>query len=298
MELVPWFVPVLIYVAFNYVGVRWLGKRLADQPDQIKRITVNMTFCAIAGCLFAGLSGYLRFDTSTYMVMGVGVLNAFANIAYWRATKVSLSKTSTLSFGDDIVAMLLARLIVGDGRDMNLVSATGIALCITAGVLFWWQSRGKESSAFYLHVIAYSGLWGVATFTQRYFGIQEMPTAQFVFAWYLGSCLTMISVFLGREIWRAVTRTREAAVAFSLCDYAMVFIYAMGIITSLSLEYWAKSLAPQTLVQPILLVSEAVIPSIIGWTIFHEGKAFDRAQWAITGIGFLGVALLAVGVYV
>lgn len=295
----PWFVPVGIYVVVAYVGVRWLGKHLANQPDQIKRITVNMAFCACAGALFALITGDLRFDSSTYIVMGVGVLNAFANIAQWLATKVSMSKTSMLSFGDDIIAILLVWVIIGDGKYLNVVSASGMMLCLLTGVLFWWHSNkakaDKEKSAFYFHVLAYCVLWGVAIFAQRYFAFNNLPTAQFVFAWYLGSFLTMAVIFAGRGVVRAVSGSIERSVAFRLKDYAVVFVFAIGIAGCLAIEYWAKILAPLTVIQPIFLVSEAVIPTIVGWTIFREGKTFDRTQWFFSGLGFTGVVLLALG---
>ncbi|MBI4065734.1 hypothetical protein HY412_00880 [Candidatus Kaiserbacteria bacterium] len=296
---VSWFVPVIIYVVINYLGVRSLNKHLANQPDQIKRITVNMFFCACAGALFALVTGNLRFDSNTYFVMGVGVLNAFANIMQWRATKVSMSKTSMLSFGDDIIAVLLAWVIIGDGKYLNGVSASGMVLCLLTGILFWWHSNktkaGKETSSFYFHVLAYCMLWGIAIFSQRYFAFNNLSVAQFVFAWYLGSFLTMAAIFTGRAVVRTISNSGEKAIAFRFKDYAIVFVYALGIAGGLAIEYWAKILAPLTVVQPIFLVSEAVIPTIIGWTIFRERKTFDRAQWSFSALGFTGVILLAFG---
>ena len=56
---VHWLVPVGAYIIAAYVGVRWLAKHLANQPDQIKRITVNMAFCAAAGTV-KGLAPAIR----------------------------------------------------------------------------------------------------------------------------------------------------------------------------------------------------------------------------------------------
>lgn len=295
----PWYVPVSIYVVFVYFGVRTLSKYLADQPDQIKRIAVNMTFCVTAAALFAVVTGNVRFDASTYTVMGVGVLNAFANIALWRATKVSMSKTSMLSFGDDIIGILLVWVIIGDGKYLNVVSGSGMSLCVLTALLFWWYNNQKKANreprVFYAYVLIYCVLWGVAISSQRYYAFNQLPTAQFVFAWYFGSFLTMMVVLAGRAFLRTAAQNKERAVSFRLRDYAIVFVYAMGIVGGLSIEYWAKILAPQTVVQPIFLVSEAVIPTMIGWTLFRERKSFATSEWVFSGIGFAGVVLLALG---
>ncbi len=307
---VPWWIPVLVYIIAAYVAVRWLGKYLADQPDQIKRLTVNMGLCAVAGTLFAAATGGFSFTTTTLLVVGVGVLNGFANITQWRASRISMSKTSLLSFGDDIIAVLLAIALIGDGRYLNAVSAMGMALCFATGVLFWWHDKknGGESAHFYLCVMLYSVLWGVADFSQRYFAIEHMNAGQFVFAWYLGSSLALGTVFLGRKFLLPLLALRsayfrtvfhnvqvETGKPYRAKDIGLIFVFAVGLCTCLAIEYWAKVLAPQTVVGPILLVSEALIPTTIGLWIFKEGRGFDKHQWGFAALGIIGVSLLAFG---
>ena len=139
-----WLVPVGIFVFVAFVGVRWLGKHLADQPDQIKRLLTNFGFCAAIATALAALTGHLHFDFVLYGVFGVGVLNGLANIQVWRATRMSLSKTSLLAFGDDIIFVLLSMVVIGDGRYLNGYGITGLILCFVAGILFWWHDANKK----------------------------------------------------------------------------------------------------------------------------------------------------------
>ena len=52
---------------------------------------------------------------------------------------------------------------------------------------------------------------------------------------------------------------------------------------------------PQVVVQPVLLVAEAVVPTILGLLVFIEAKKFDRAERLYALLGIVGVILLAVG---
>jgi hypothetical protein len=292
---VHWLVPVGIYVVVAFIGVRWLQKHLANQPDQTKRLFTNFGFCAAIAALFAGFTGHLRFDAGTLAVFCIGVVNGVAIIAQWRATRTSLSKTSLLSFGDDIIAVLLSIVIINDGKYLNGLGATGMTLCLLAGVLFWWhgsKQKEREANAFYLQVLVYSVLWGIAIFAQRYYAFNEMPVAQFLFAWYAGSFVLMSAVLA----FEHNKKTGKGAAAFSLKDYAWVALFAVGILFCLGVEYWAFMLAPQTAVTPVLLAAEAVLPAIVGWTIFKEGRHFDRWQWSFSAIAIAGVLLLAVSI--
>jgi hypothetical protein len=293
---VPWWVPLGLYIVFAFIGVQWLRKHLADQPDQIKRLTLNYAFCAAIITVLAIITNNLRLETATFIMMGVGVLNGIANITQWRANRTSLSKTSLLAFGDDIIAILLAVLIIGDGRYLTWISGTGTILCLLTGFLFWWHSfKAGESTTFYKNVLVYSLLWGVCDFSQRYYAVALLPAPQFLFGWYMGTFLTIGSVFLFRHVRNKNDPQIWETFSLSPKNVAWVALFAVGTIASLAIEYWARMLAPQTVVQPILLVAEAVIPTIVGVKIFKEGYSFDRAQKGFAMLGIVGVTFLAVG---
>lgn len=291
---VHWLVPIAIYLPIAYVGVRWLGKHLADRPNPTQKLVMNFSFGAAgAGCL-AFFTGNL---TVSWLMLAIGVCNGVANIFSWKATRTSLSETSLLSFGDDIIAILLAVIILGDGKYVNVVSGLGMVLCLATGFLFWWHSwkaKGRESSVFYRNVLIYSLMWGIVDFAIRYFALEKMPVIQFVWNFYLGSlCLLLL-----RYGYEKVTGTYEKTVKMSVSEIALVGLFMLGIGVCLAIEYWARILAPQTAVQPILLVAEAIIPTFVGLIIYKEHASFDRAKWAFTALGITGTGLIALGLNV
>ncbi len=291
---VDWFVPLLVYIPIAYIGIRWLGKHLADMPNQTNRLTVNFTFGALGSGVFALLMGDLRFNTATFVLIGFGLLNGAANIYEWRATRISLSKTSLLSFGDDIIAILLAILIIGDGKYVNWLNGTGMILCLMTGILFWWHSFEKkaEAIAFYYNVVIYSILWGVISVAMRYFALDEVPVAQFVFAFYFGSLLSVG----GLKLYEVLSgKGEKVASSLKPKDYILQFVFMLGIAVCLAIEYWALMLAPLTTIQPILLVAEAIVPTIVGLWVFKEGSSFDRAQWSFAVLGLIGTCMVAFG---
>lgn len=66
------------------------------------------------------------------------------------------------------------------------------------------------------------------------------------------------------------------------------------IITALSLEVWAMSLAPIAVVQPIFQAAEMVIPTLTGLFIFKEIKDMSLRNKITIGIGLIGGLLIAV----
>ena len=288
-----WLVPVGIFIVVAFVGVRWLGKHLANQPDQIKRLLTNFGFCAAIATILAAFTDHLRFDVVMFGVFGIGVLNGVANIQVWRATRTSLSKTSLLAFGDDIIAVLLSIAIIGDGQYLNGLAVAGMTLCFAAGVLFWWHDASKkkqESSAFYTQVLIYSVLWGIAIFAERFYAYHALPVVEFLFGWYGGSFAVMLVAFA----WDRRHGGGTEAVSFNFKDYALVAVFAVSIMLCLAIAYWAFTLAPQTAVIPVLLAAEATIPTIVGWTIFKERKLFDRWQWGFSALAIVGTILLGI----
>lgn len=78
-------------------------------------------------------------------------------------------------------------------------------------------------------------------------------------------------------------------------DVGYILIYAFGSALCLGIAYWVYSLAPQVISQPVFLVGEALIPAIVGWVMFNERQAFDRAQWYFSALGITGITFIALG---
>lgn len=94
---------------------------------------------------------------------------------------------------------------------------------------------------FYRQVVIYSVLWGVAMFVERYCAYSELPVFEFLFGWYTGSFAVMVIAFL----WDRWHGGEKEAVPFYIKDYAMVFVYAIGIMTCLAIGYLGADSRPR-----------------------------------------------------
>jgi len=60
------------------------------------------------------------------------------------------------------------------------------------------------------------------------------------------------------------------------------------------LGYWAAKLAPITVYQPIFMVSEAVLPTLIGFIIFKEAKSLSVKEKFAFLLGLAGITAIAI----
>ena len=293
MLQVHWLVPIVLYIVLAYIGIRWMQKKIVDLHSKTKRLFLNFLFCALFAITFAVVMGHVIFNTMTLIIFGIGILNGVANYASWKATSISLSRTSLFSFVDDIIPMALSYAILGEGQFLNTFSEWGIALCFLATILFVrhsYKKEGRASLVFFVYVAVYSIIWGIANFSARYSAVSGVPVGQFLMSWYIGSFVTATLLVL---LYKDPDEKPGRMPALAARDVLVMFVYAGGIALCLAIEFWALTLAPQTLVQPIFLVAEATIPTVIGLTIFKERSTFDRAQWCFAALGMLGVILIA-----
>jgi drug/metabolite transporter (DMT)-like permease len=120
----------------------------------------------------------------------------------------------------------------------------------------------------------------------RYLSLQGMPLQNYLAAWYLGSFIGALIVFvLGGRKERGEPLTGKQMV--------QVASLAVVLWVSLGLEYWSKMLAPLTVVQPIYQVSEMVLPTFIGLWIFKERLGLNYKAWVAIGAGLLGGMIIA-----
>ena len=79
-----------------------------------------------------------------------------------------------------------------------------------------------------------------------------------------------------------------------LNDVVGVGLLGLGTIICLGIGYWAFSLAPIVVVAPVLLVSEAIIPTLIGLAR-GEKSQFSKKEWGYAALALIGVCCLAKG---
>ncbi|MEK7642651.1 MAG: hypothetical protein AAB392_02535 [Patescibacteria group bacterium] len=221
-----WLLPVLLYIVIAHLGIGWAKKYIVGLHSRTQRFFLQYLFCAVMAIIFAIALG--QFSLSPYIV-GIGLLNGLACYCMWKATDISLAKTSLFTFIDDILAMSLSYMILAEGEILNSWNSTGIGLCVLSVVLFaLYAYQRRESLAFFVYTAVYSVLWGVTIFSVRYAAFNKLPPGQFLSGWYLGSLVAAILIVLFYKDNDESQRENETK-TLRIADVAGMFVYAFGI---------------------------------------------------------------------
>ncbi len=292
-----WYIPVILKVLTAHVLFPWVSKHVGMKHSIQKRNFLNFSFCALVALLWAIWRGQLVFNETTLFIFGVGIANGLAAYCQWKAISINLSRNSLFTFFDDVIAVSLSCMILHESRFINLLSGTGIAASFLAVVFFAIRDYRKKTetgnslipASFYFYVGFYSVVWGVATFLMKLWGVQHISVSTFVCFWYAGAWVGSLSIFVYVKRYH-----HQINPPFVRRDFGYVGIMGSMMMIALALGYMAYERAPQTIVQPIFLVSEMVLPALIGLWIFNERKGFRMADWFLIGLAIAGGALVAV----
>lgn len=291
----PWEVPVLLRILWANMLFPVALKNVVRKPWNSKNVCWQFFFTVIFSLVFALSISQDALEVTLFLVIPVGFANSFAAYCSWRAVQINLSKTSVFTQADDITAITLGYLLLGETKYLNSELVLSIALCFTAGAIFAREKSraqsGSESSAnlkLLSWVAGYSFIWGVCMFLMRYFSLEQVSFVNFLFGWYSGS-------FLGSLVVRILAKSREPNVQLTIRNISELAILALCVWISLFLAYWAFSLAPVTVVQPTFMVSELVFPCLIGLYWFKEIKGLTSKERAAIALGITGGALVSIG---
>lgn len=290
-----WYIPVILRVLMAHAIYPWVSKHVVMKHSRSKRQFLNFSLCAVVACIFAACSGQMVFSKTTSLIFCVGIANGWAAYCQWSAQRFSLSRNSLLTFGDDITAMGLSYLFLNETRFLNLANSMGIALsvvCLTVFAIRDYHKKPEEgvtriTPSFYFYVSFYSVVWGIAGFFMRKWGLERVPVGTFISSWYAGAWVGSLSIFLFIKM-----RYREKNPSFTKNDFGFVALMGSLIMICLALGYMALERAPQTIVTPIFLVSEMVLPTIIGLFFFGEKKGFKFLDWFLVGASIAGGVLV------
>lgn len=230
-----------------------------------------------------------------------GFLNPFGAYCQWRATDINLSKLSVLSIWDDVLAISLGFLFLGELQFVKSGIAGGIAICAVAFILFARHDIRKERAEgrkkrirhpkdawLYVYVLGYTTVFGLIAFFQRKFALEEVSIGSFVFAFYAGSLVSafFISAFAARS-WVPPL----AIIAWR--NIILMGISALFVIGNIVLIYTSFILAPIVIVKPIYFVAQMVFPALVGLYIFKERERLSRTEKAAFVIALAGGLLIA-----
>lgn len=298
---ITWHVPVALAVFFSYVVHPFLLKKVGSAPGRSRNLVLQYFFASLLALTTTVVLNKLGFIDTTILafkrqyliVIGLCLINALACYSQWRAVAVNLSITAVSTWADDLIAMLLSCLVLGEWKQIYPISFVGILLSFGSVIIFSFcktsinNISSLELRKIYFWVAGYSFIWGGLTFAMRFFALQGMRWNEFIPCWYLGSFLGSLVVYLfsSKEERGNISTLRPAVILTS--------VMALNIVASLTMTYWSKALAPVLITQPIYQIAEMVLPVLVGLLIFKEKQNFRKMGWLALVMGLVGGLLIA-----
>jgi hypothetical protein len=288
-----WLVPVILKIVTAYTLYPWLLKKVSSKKSREKRFALQFSFCAIFAVAIGIITGHFVLGAAALIITLIGVFNGLGAYCQWRAFDLSLSKTSIFTFFDDVIALTLCYIFLKEDRAINTYIIIGTGLGILSAVLFSLYSYRRERMRVNLQLLmfvgTYSVIWGGAFFFMRYFALKQIGAGTFLPSWYGGTLITALVImrFSRKKMANEKQLTKKDVVGPAL----------LGVFALLALwfTYWSYELAPQTVVQPIYLVAQVVVPTFIGLYFFGEAKTLSKAEWLFFGIGLSGSVFIVAG---
>jgi len=275
----------------------FLQKKIVSTPAKTTRLSFQFFCCAIFAAIIGWFWEEINFDQMGLLIAGLGFFNGLAAYCSWRAVDISLTKNSLFTFWDDIIEMTLSYIVLKEGKFLNAWISAGIMMSVFAACLFAIHSYRQKKvdgvahtpAKFFFFVGAYSVVWGVATFLMRYWSLKNVAVGQFLFFWYGGAFLAAVILLY---TYHESGSTRPAFSEISWRDRLLILTSAIVIFVALGLSYLSYTYAPQVVVQPIFLVSEMILPALIGLFGFAERKQYDSPEWCFLSLGTLGALVI------
>lgn len=289
-----WQIPVLCRIIIGYLVQPMLIKRIATKPSRTRSLVWQYFFAASFAMITALIFGAELRDGRLLLVAVIGMFNAFACYCHWRAVDISLSRTSLFTQADDLICLALGYVVLGEGKFVGPILAMGLALALGSVALFTYtnarsaQPKPEEKKGrIGFWVALYSVIWGVSIFSMSYFSLKGVSLPSYMAAFYGGSLVGAICVFL-------LGGKKEAGVSLPLAQIVRgVAPLSLCIWLSLMSSYWARMLAPITVVQPVFQVSEMIFPTLIGLWIFKEKRELSCRGWVAIALGLAGGITIA-----
>src|SRR3989344_4166531 len=276
-----WLLPVALRVSISNGIGPYIQKHMTGKPTRLKIFTIQFVAAFIIATVLALALGQYDVSTMTLAVSAMAFVNCFGAYCQWRAIDISLSRNALFTIWDDIIPMILALIFLGETKILGVPVVVGLALSFLAIALLSYSERVKRE-------------------LERAKSLGEgkrrpsMPAVTFVSSWYRGS---IVAALLMLVVGTAINRKNEyLAGPVGKGNAAVGGTMGLLGVGNMLLAFWATSLAPILATQPIGLLSEIVIPSIIGLKLFREHKTMIRLDWIAFGIALLAGVLIAIGI--
>ncbi len=289
----PWQVLVLLRVLAGNIGFQYAVMKLSGLPGRSRRITLQFGYCVLFTLGFAVVTGdALVFDWRFAAIFAFGIVNALAVYSQWRAIEISMVKNALFTQADDLIAIGLGIIFLGEGRQLAMPAvATAILLCVFGTVAYTLSTRQKAEGGnkIFVFIAVYSAVWGVAVFSQRLLAIDGMTFSSYTLAWYCGTVLGSFGLV-------ATFGRKEEPLAWSWSVLWKVGALASFVWIAFVCGFYVYREAPVTISQPIFQVTELVFPLLLGILVFKE---IPMPRWRDRVLLFAAVcgASLMLGLY-
>lgn len=297
-----WIILIVLRITIAHivfpVVVKNTLKRLGDLPQSRKPILIGGQFLGslllsiLMSLFFSFYEAPYKWNYLPFLAIGLGVLNSYGEYCAWRAMDISLSKTAIGTQMDDLIAISVEYLFFGAAVVYRPSLLVGIALCFTAVFFLTGLGATKKdllNRRLIKFVIGYSVFWGLADASFRFFNLKGLPMSEFLICWYAGSCLGIAALmfffnYIKREKISLKTSKRDKRDA--------IILSLSGAWIPMAIGYMIAKLVPVAVYQPVFLVSEAVLPTLIGLLYFKEHKEMKPKEWIAIALGFIGTILV------
>lgn len=295
-----WHIYVLLRILVANVLLQCIIKKIVGSSMREKVFFLQFFLCAIFGwVLMVALS--LPVDWFILAAFGTGVITTIGTFFQWETTKHSQSVSAITSVFYQFIGMAISYIVFQEGRYLNTLNVSGIVISMGSVILLGihngrkTQSKGNQviSPKIWWFVFAYSSLWGISVFLQKYFAAKEYSLPIFIAGWYTGAAC-VAGIFLIAH-WRkqGMSSAQGFAAHFHWKTLLVSLSCGFCLVASLGLAFWAYQLAPLILVQPILIIAEVIFPALMGFWIFKEAKGLDVRDFTLFAAGIIGAILVA-----
>jgi hypothetical protein len=307
---VAWYVPLLMKFLFGNILTPVFTRKLSQGTYLPQKLAVQFLFCSVLALATALYIGNLTFDVNMMVISIVGFANAWAAYASWRAMAINMSKMSLFVLLNPGLSMALSVVFLGESQHLSTALVAGILLNLGAMFLMGradflvTKKDGQEKTVedrqknreFYLAVLTYSFIWGMANFFVKYWSLNNVPVGTYISGWYAGSLIGALSIVY------AVSRNSQSKELFgknqlTRADLIRLIFVSVTILASLASIYWSHFLAPQLVVFPLLILGDKIGPILVGFLFFGERKKFSTQELVYLVVGVVGGVLIAFSLY-
>jgi multidrug transporter EmrE-like cation transporter len=299
-----WYITLALRTVVGNVLHPWFLKRkvvantLKGKSDRDKFLLQYLFACPLA-MLIAWILDDWYFNVSVLLIVILGIGNGIGAYCQWRAIEINLSKMSVLGVWNDIVALTLAFAILGESEFLNGKMVWGLAFVILAlGILKSQdlKKQGEERAAsilLYRYVFGYTTIWGTAEFCKRYFALEGIEPATFLFGYYSGSLISALGIYFLVGNTPLKERVVLLPKIFSAKNVWIICILVSLTASNIWLLYVLYQMAPVVIVKPVLVAIGLTVPTVMGLYIFREIKDLNLAQRLALPIAIIGGLLVA-----